>query len=125
MKKIKLKKLTFTFILLIAFVFTKKSFAQTSADWTLGKQSSNVKIYFKTTLCNNKETVLLKVVNRNSKTVNVNWTVWGKASKGSISINPNQEKEGTCTDSNNLTFAMPVGAAIINNSLPIEITVHN
>ncbi len=126
MKKKPLKILMHAFAILFAFAFTNDSFSQSSNDdWVLLKDSIQVKFYYKTVLCDNHETVLYKISSSNSAEVNLNWTAWGGGTGEMISIEPNAEKEGSCSMINKLTTAIPLGAAVINNKLPIVFTVFN
>lgn len=126
MKQKRLKNLMYACAFLSAFIFTNDLFSQSSNDdWNLAKDSIHVKFYYKTVLCNNIETILYKITSSNQTAVTLNWTVWGVGSEENISISPNEEKTGSCTLNNKLAFAIPPGAAIVNNVLPIEFTVFN
>jgi hypothetical protein len=126
MKKKQTKILAVAITLFLALLFTNDSFAQSGGnDWILVKDSSNVKFYYKTVICNTSEIILYKITSSNPKPVNINWTVWGLGSKEVISIQPNEERTGSCTSNANLTSTIPAGAAITNNVLPIRFTVFN
>lgn len=126
MKKKQLKKLAFAFTLLLASAFSNDLLSQTSDDnWLLVKDSSNVKFYYKTTLCDNAETLLYKITSSNSTTIHLNWTIWGSGTDEILSIGGNEEKIGSCGASNKLNFPMPTGAGLTDTSLPIRFTVFN
>jgi hypothetical protein len=122
---VKTRRLTnLTFILaLLAMVSTNDAFSQsTNTDWTLVKDSINVKFYYSTALCNSTETILYKVANNNASTIKLNWTVWGMGSKDEVWINANEERAGSCASNKNLTFPIPVGFNL-PPVLPIAFTV--
>ncbi len=45
-----------------------------STDWVLDKTVSNVEFYHAITVCNGKNVVLLKFINRNAATVKIGWS---------------------------------------------------
>lgn len=126
MKKKQLKKWACACTLLLASAFSNDLFSQTSEDnWILVKDSSNVKFYYKTTLCDNAETLLYKITSSNPATINLNWTIWGSGTDEIVSMGANEEKIGSCGVSSKLNFTMPTGAGLTDTSLPIRFTVFN
>lgn len=80
-------------------------------DWVLDKTVSNVEFYHAIRVCNGKNTVFLKFVNRNTRAVKVSWKEVvvtadrqrkeGYAGKKDLLIQPGVTTTQDCTDADN------------------------
>ncbi len=103
--------LKYLFALAFSFFLLQDTKAQQD-DWSQLADTSGVGIYFKTSVCNNVETLILKISNTNNHSVMINWSTWGFGPNQNIEIPANSTISGNCNSINQLNIIIPFGTTV-------------
>jgi len=88
-------KLLLSFALFSLGTFT---FAQekTGENLTLITTHNNVSVYYEQGKCSATDVVFIRIVNNNTKPVQINWTLWEGEQSKNLEVQPGETITGTC-----------------------------
>lgn len=117
--------------LLITAVVGFSSFplvAQSNAtdEWKLLKTENNVSVFAETGSCRNSEVVFLKVVNSNSQTVEVQWSLLDNTTMKKVSLKPGESFSGDCSNRMpmvTLKESLPQGKKLSDLHLKLDVQI--
>lgn len=119
MKKMKLFLTAMSIFILLAA--GKKSHAQAS-NWILHSDNTGLEVYYQFQNCNGQESLLLKVVNKNTVPGTLQYSAYGIIPAYTVTLAASETLVGSCGIPGSLVTKVPPGLPSGSASLTLNIT---
>ena len=83
------------------FIITSTAlFSQNTVNekWQLISTDKNVSVYYETGTCRNTDVVFLKIINNNSQTATIDWSLWDNSTSKKVQVKANETIAGACVN---------------------------
>ena len=116
-----ISQLVLSFFILI---FINHAIAKSlSDDWVLLKSENDVSIYYKPTICNEVNSVALRVDNSNLKQVQLVFSLWEDVPEKKVTIPGNSFLEGSCNITPHQLLIDPIPEGLSITDLQVKINI--